>query len=80
MPTFIASNPNAAATYQQTLDTDLEKAREFAKTQWSDVVDLAKQNGISNKWSQVAAEDLVREYPEQFHTLHQEIITGTDRP
>jgi hypothetical protein len=44
-------------------------------------VTLAKQGGISNKWSQHALENLGREFPEEFpNHLRQELIQGTDAP
>ncbi len=51
-----------------------------AKNQWETVVDVSKKNGISNEWTQRAAENLTREFPDEFNVLHQEIVDGTDRP
>jgi hypothetical protein len=80
VPTPIASNPAAVETYQNQLDENVKKYMAEAKTDWSAVVDASKQGGISNKWSQHAAEALSREFPEEFHTLRQELVQGTDRP
>lgn len=51
-----------------------------AKADWSWVVDQAKKNGISNKWSQLALEKLSQEFPTEWSVLHQELYEGTDQP
>lgn len=80
VPTPIAGNDSAVAAYQNQLDENLKKYLAEARTDWSAVVDASKQGGISNKWSQHAAENLSREFPDEFHTLRQELVQGTDRP
>ncbi|MEZ4401377.1 MAG: tetratricopeptide repeat protein [Kofleriaceae bacterium] len=75
-------NPDAGiiATYEEGLATNLAKYIDQAKAQWVEVVDLAKRNGVSNKWSQLALENLNREFPDDFPVLHQELFTGTEAP
>lgn len=75
-------NPDAGAVaaYEEQISTYLAKYVTNAKTQWTEVVDLAKKNGVSNKWSQLALEDLNREFPDEFPVLHQELFTGTEDP
>ena len=75
-------NPDAGAVaaYEEGLGRNLAKYVEQAKAQWKEVVDLAKKNGVSNKWSQLALENLNREFPDEFPVLHQELFTGTEAP
>lgn len=80
VPKIIAGNPDVVAQFESQRDAALKKDLDEAKTDWSEVVDLAKKGGVSNKWSQHANESLAREFPEEFRTLRQEIIQGTDAP
>jgi hypothetical protein len=80
VPTPIANNPDAVTAYQNQLDQNVAKYMAEAKTDWTAVADAAKQGGLSNKWSQHASEALSREFPDQYHTLRQELVQGTDRP
>jgi tetratricopeptide (TPR) repeat protein len=75
-------NPEAGAVqaYEEGLDKNLATFVDQAKAQWTEVVDLAKKSGVSNKWSQLALENLNREFPDEFPVLHQEIFTGTEAP
>lgn len=75
-------NPDAGAVaaYEEGLARNLAKYVEQAKAQWVEVVDLAKRAGVSNRWSQLALEDLNREFPDEFPVLHQELFTGTEAP
>ncbi|MCE9577099.1 MAG: tetratricopeptide repeat protein [Deltaproteobacteria bacterium] len=85
-PKFIVDlnnrNPDAdaIAKYEDALSRNLQPNIDQAKAQWSEVVDLAKKNGVSNKWSQIALEDLGTEFPDQFPVLHQELFQGTEAP
>ncbi len=75
-------NPDAGAVaaYEDGLTKNLAQYVDQAKAQWIEVVDLAKRSGVSNKWSQLALENLNREFPDQFPVLHQELFTGTEAP
>ena len=75
-------NPDAGAVaaYEDGLSQNLAKYVDQAKAQWVEVVDLAKRSGVSNKWSQLALENLNREFPDEFPVLHQELFTGTEAP
>ena len=75
-------NPDAGAVaaYEEGLANNLAKYIEQAKAQWVEVTDLAKKNGVSNRWSQLALENLNREFPDDFPVLHQELFTGTEAP
>lgn len=75
-------NPDAGAVaaYEEGLARNLAKYVEQAKAQWTEVVSLAKKNGVSNKWSQLALENLNREFPDEFPVLHQELFDGTEAP
>lgn len=75
-------NPDAGAVaaYEEGLAKNLAKYIDQAKSQWIEVVDLAKKSGVSNKWSQLALENLNREFPDEFPVLHQELFTGTEAP
>jgi hypothetical protein len=79
-PKILEKNPDVLAQFEQQRDEALKKDLAEAMKDWQDVVDAAKQGGVSNKWSQHAAEELAREDPEHFHTLRQELIQGTDTP
>jgi len=76
------ANPEAGvlATYDEALRKELDPYLAEAKKQWQEVVDAAKQAGVSNRWSQLALENLNREFPEQYDVLHQELFEGTDQP
>lgn len=82
IPTPIANHPNpdVLAAYQNKLDANVKKYLDEAKSQWVEVVDLAKRGGISNRWSRLALENLGREFPTEFTVLRQELVQGTDRP
>ncbi|MBX3154665.1 MAG: tetratricopeptide repeat protein [Deltaproteobacteria bacterium] len=73
-------NEAALEKFLNTRDANLLKFTEEAKKQWLDVLDVAKKNGISNRWSRLALENLGREFPKEFTVLRQEIIQGTDTP
>ncbi len=75
-------NPDAGAisAYEDGLTRNLATYVAQAKAQWVEVVDLAKRNGVSNQWSQLALENLNREFPDEFPVLHQELFTGTEAP
>jgi tetratricopeptide (TPR) repeat protein len=75
-------NPDAGviATYEEQLGKLLKKYVDQARVEWQEVVDLAKKNGISNQWSQLALENLNREFPDDFDVLHQELFHGTEEP
>jgi cellulose synthase operon protein C len=79
-PKLLQNNPNVLAQFEQQRDEALKKDLDEAKRDWAEVVDLAKKGGVSNKWSQHANENLAREFPDEFKTLRQELIQGTDTP
>ena len=80
IPVPVAKNPDAVAAYETQRDRNLQKYLNEAKSQWIEVVDLAKRGGLSNKWSRKAQENLGREFPQEFTVLRQEIIQGTEAP
>jgi cellulose synthase operon protein C len=75
-------NPDsgAVAAYEDQVTQYVAPFIQGARAQWVEVVDLAKRSGVSNKWSQLALENLNREFPDEFPVLHQEIFTGTEAP
>jgi hypothetical protein len=75
-------NPDsdAIAVYEEGLAKNLKKYIDEAKAQWVEVVDLAKKNGVSNRWTQLALENLNREFPDEYPVLHQELFVGTEDP
>jgi cellulose synthase operon protein C len=80
LPVPVARNPDVIADFEETRDKNLQRYLVEAKAQWSEVVDLAKKGGISNRWSQQALENLGREFPAEFSVLRQEIVEGTEAP
>ena len=68
-------------TFQE-LELRLFLAREWSVDEgtWQQVDQSGKQGGISNKWTQLARENLGREFPDEFKSLHQELVQGTDVP
>jgi hypothetical protein len=72
-PKMLEKIPDVLEQFEQQRDLALKKDLEEAMKDWQDVVDAAKQGGVSNKWSQHAAEELAREDPDHFHTLRQEL-------
>ena len=79
-PKVLEKNPDVLAQFESQRDEALKKDLAEAKTDWAEVVDLAKKGGVSNKWSQHANENLAREFPDDFRALRQELIQGTDTP
>lgn len=75
-----ASNPDVLAKYEADRDKALAKYLAEAKADWQQVDQAGRQNGLSNKWTQLARENLGREFPEEFKSLHQELVQGTDVP
>ena len=75
-------NPDAGAVaaYEEGLAKNLEPYMAEARRSWIEVVDAAKAAGVSNRWSQLARENLNREFPDEFPVLHQELFTGTEAP
>jgi tetratricopeptide (TPR) repeat protein len=75
-------NPDAGAVaaYEESLQKNTAPFVQQAKDSWIEVIDLAKKAGVSNKWSQLALENLNREFPDEFPVLHQELFTGTEAP
>ena len=71
---------DALASFLNKRDENLKKYLEEAKKQWVEVLDAAKQGGLSNRWSRLAQEDLGREFPQEFTVLRQEIVQGTEAP
>jgi tetratricopeptide (TPR) repeat protein len=80
IPKIIQNNDAAIAAFETARDAALKKELDEAKADWADVLDKAKQGGVSNKWSQHAAENLSREFPDEYHALRQELVQGTDTP
>ncbi len=80
VPVARSGNDEVIAAYETQRDANLAKKLNEAKLQWSEVYDLAKRGGISNKWSRKALENLGREFPNEYTPLRQEIIQGTDAP
>ena len=44
------------------------------------VLDLARKSGVSNRWSELANENLGREFPGEYTLLRQELTQGTQAP
>ena len=82
LPTPIqnAANPDIAAKYTSDKDAALAKYLAEAKQDWQQVDQTGRQSGLSNKWTQLARENLGREFPGEFKSLHQELVQGTDVP
>ena len=80
IPVPVAKNEAAVAAYEAQRDKNLEKYLGEAKSQWMEVLDLSKRGGLSNQWSRRAQEELGREFPNEFTSLRQELIQGTDAP
>jgi tetratricopeptide (TPR) repeat protein len=80
VPVAKSGNDEVIAAYETQRDANLKKKLDEAKLQWSEVYELAKKGGISNKWSRRALENLGREFPGEYTPLRQEILQGTDAP
>jgi tetratricopeptide (TPR) repeat protein len=80
IPKIIQNNDAAISAFETQRDAALKKDLDEAKLNWAEVADLAKRNGVSNKWSQHALENLAREFPDQYKALRQELVQGTDAP
>jgi cellulose synthase operon protein C len=80
VPVARSNNDEVIGAYETQRDANLKKKLDEAKLQWTEVYELAKRGGISNKWSRKALENLGREFPSEYTPLRQEIIQGTDAP
>jgi cellulose synthase operon protein C len=80
VPVARSNNEEVIGAYETQRDANLKKKLDEAKLQWTEVYELAKRGGISNKWSRKALENLGREFPDEYTPLRQEIIQGTDAP
>jgi tetratricopeptide (TPR) repeat protein len=80
VPVAKSGNDEVIAAYETQRDANLKKKLDEARLQWSEVYDLAKKGGVSNKWSRKALENLGREFPNEYSPLRQEIVQGTDAP
>lgn len=80
VPVARSNNDEVIAAYETQRDANLKKKLDEAKLQWTEVYDLAKRGGISNRWSRRALENLGREFPNEYTPLRQEILQGTDAP
>ena len=80
VPVARSGNDEVIGAYETQRDANLKKRLDEARLQWSEVYDLAKKAGLSNRWSRRALENLGREFPDQYTPLRQEIIQGTEAP
>jgi hypothetical protein len=80
VPVARSGNEDVIASYETQRDANLKKKLDEAKLQWVEVYDLARQSGVSNRWSRRALENLGREFPGEYTPLRQEIVQGTDAP
>jgi hypothetical protein len=80
VPKVIQNNPDAVVAWQNAIDQGVKVDLDEAKKDWADVLAAGKQAGVSNKWSQHAADNLAREFPDEYHVLRQEIVQGTEKP
>lgn len=80
IPKIIQNNDAAISAFETQRDAALKKDLDEARLNWEAVATLAKQGGVSNKWSQHALENLAREFPDQYKALRQELVQGTDAP
>ncbi len=80
VPKIIQNNDAAVEAFESARDQGVKVDLDEAKKDWADVLAASKQAGVSNKWSQHAAENLAREFPDEFHVLRQELVQGTDKP
>ncbi|MBK9072043.1 MAG: tetratricopeptide repeat protein [Myxococcales bacterium] len=86
IPTFIQkladTNPDAIAAYEEGVAKEIATKGYLTKAKevWSSVVELGKTRGISNEWTQLALENLGREFPDEYTVQHQELFEGTTKP
>jgi tetratricopeptide (TPR) repeat protein len=80
IPKLLNNYPEVVEAFEAARDEALKKDLDEARGDWEDVYNKAKQGGVANKWSQHASENLSREFPDQYHTLRQELVQGTDKP
>jgi tetratricopeptide (TPR) repeat protein len=80
IPKVITNNPDAVEAFEKARDEGVKVDLAEAKKDWADTYDAGKKAGVSNKWSQHAAENLAREFPDEYHVLRQELVQGTDKP
>jgi TolA-binding protein len=67
--------------YQDAITALVKPLEEQARTQWVKVVTAAKQQGVSNKWTQLAQErlhDFISQ--DEFPVLRESLVEGTQTP
>jgi TolA-binding protein len=68
------------AKFQEALAQKLAPLAEDAKREWAEVVALGKQQGVSNRWTKLALENLNSEFPDEYPILHDALVGGTEAP
>ena len=68
------------AQFEAALAQKLAPLAEDAKQEWTEVVELAKRQGVSNEWTRLALENLNQEFPDEYPILHQHLVDGTEDP
>jgi TolA-binding protein len=68
------------AKFQEALTQKLAPLAEDAKREWADVVQMGKQQGVNNRWTRLALENLSSEFPDEYPILHDALVGGTEAP
>jgi hypothetical protein len=68
------------AQFESALAQSLQQLIEEAKKEWEEVVATGKAKSISNKWTELALENLNREFPDEYPILHEALREGTEAP
>lgn len=68
------------AKFEEALAQKLAPLAEDAKKEWAEVIELAKQQGVSNQWTRLALENLNQEFPDEYPILHKALVDGTEDP
>lgn len=85
-PQFITAlerkSPGAGviARFEEALVQKLAPLAESAKSEWAEVVARGKQQGVSNRWTRKALENLNSEFPDEYPILHEALVGLQEAP
>jgi hypothetical protein len=75
-----APGAGVVGKFQEALVQKLAPLAEDAKREWSEVVTLGKQQGVNNRWTRLALENLSSEFPDEYPILHEALVGTTEAP
>jgi TolA-binding protein len=68
------------AKFQEALAQKLAPLAEDARREWDAVVQMGKQQGVNNRWTKLALENLSSEFPDEYPILRDALVGSTEAP